>query len=303
MRHVGSLRWPRSPGETTQCAGSACAGPGRNSFLLGQVRAEQVEDPADPRVADFVGLTDGARRMRHEPGAGFFLAEGEKVIARTAAAGYPVRSLLLSPARLADLTPAVAALDCPVYVASYDVLQAVTGFHVHRGALASFGRLPLRCANDVIAGARRIVLMEAVTNHTNLGAVFRSAGALGMDAVLLSPTSCDPLYRRTVRVSMGQVFSVPYAFLERWPEGIEEVRAAGFRVLALTPAPDATDLGEVRVQPADKIALLLGAEGPGLTEPVMQRSDERVRIPMAAGVDSLNVGAAAAIACWVLGRR
>jgi tRNA G18 (ribose-2'-O)-methylase SpoU len=264
---------------------------------------EQVEDPEDPRVADFVGLTDGARRMKHEAGAGFFIAEGEKVIARTAAAGYPVRSLLLSPQRLADLTPAVAALDCPVYVASYAVLQAVTGFHVHRGALASFGRLPLRTAGDVLAGATRVVVMEAVTNHTNLGAVFRSAAALGMDAVLLSPTSCDPLYRRTVRVSMGQVFSVPYAYLEDWPAGIDEVRAAGFRILALTPDAGATDLAEVEVGSDDKVALLFGAEGPGLTEDVMERSDERVRIPMAAGVDSLNVGAAAAVACWVLGRR
>lgn len=268
-----------------------------------RVGPQRVDDPADARVADFVGLTDGARRMRHESGAGFFIAEGEKVIARTAAAGYPARSLLLSPQRLADLTPAVAALDCPVYVASFDVLQAVTGFHVHRGALASFGRLPLRCAGQLLAGARRIVLMEAVTNHTNLGVVFRSAAALGMDAVLLSPTSCDPLYRRTVRVSMGQVFSVPYAFLDRWPEGIDEVRAAGFRILALTPDATATDLATIRVSPDDKVALLLGAEGPGLTEQVMAASDERVRIPMAAGVDSLNVGAAAAVACWVLGRR
>jgi tRNA G18 (ribose-2'-O)-methylase SpoU len=264
---------------------------------------EQVESPQDPRVADFVGLTDGARRMKHEPGAGFFIAEGEKVIARTAAAGYPPRALLLSPQRLADLTPAVAALDCPVYVASYDVLQAVTGFHVHRGALASFGRLPLPSASEVLAGASRVVVMEAVTNHTNLGAVFRSAAALGMDAVLLSPTSCDPLYRRTVRVSMGQVFSVPYAFLDRWPEGIDDVRAAGFRVLALTPQASATDLATVRVADDEKVALVFGAEGPGLTEDVMAASDERVRIPMAAGVDSLNVGAAAAVACWVLGRR
>ena len=267
------------------------------------MQPEQVEDPTDLRVADFVGLTNGARRMKHEPGAGFFIAEGEKVIARTAAAGYPVRSLLLSPQRLADLTPAVAALECPVYVASYDVLQAVTGFHVHRGALASFGRLPLRSAAEVLAGASRVVVMEAVTNHTNLGAVFRSAAALGMDAVLLSPTSCDPLYRRTVRVSMGQVFSVPYAFLERWPEGIDEVREAGFRVLALTPDAAATDLAEVVVRPEDKVALVFGAEGPGLTEQVMAKSDLRVRIPMAAGVDSLNVGAAAAVACWVLGVR
>jgi tRNA G18 (ribose-2'-O)-methylase SpoU len=264
---------------------------------------EAVDAPDDPRVADYVGLTDGARRMKHESGAGFFIAEGEKVIARTAAAGYPPRSLLLSPQRLADLTPAVAALDCPVFVASYDVLQAVTGFHVHRGALASFGRLPLHTPAEVLAGASRVVVMEAVTNHTNLGAVFRSAAALGMDAVLLSPTSCDPLYRRTVRVSMGQVFSVPYAFLDRWPEGIEEVREAGFRVLALTPDAAATDLASVQVGEDEKVALLFGAEGPGLTEEVMVASDERVRIPMAAGVDSLNVGAAAAVACWVLGRR
>ena len=264
---------------------------------------ETVTSPDDPRVADYVGLTDGARRMRHEPGAGFFIAEGEKVIARTAAAGYPPRSLLLSPSRLADLSPAVAALDCPVYVASYDVLQAVTGFHVHRGALASFGRLPLRSAADVLAGATRVVVMEAVTNHTNLGAVFRSAAALGMDAVLLTPTSCDPLYRRSVRVSMGQVFSVPYAFLDRWPAGLDDIRAAGFRVLALTPDPAATDIATVEVGPDDKVALVFGAEGPGLTDEALDASDERVRIPMAAGVDSLNVGAAAAVACWILGRR
>ena len=264
---------------------------------------ELVENPDDPRVADYVGLTDGARRMRHEPGAGFFIAEGEKVIARTAAAGYPPRSLLVSPSRLADLSPAVAALGCPVYVASYDVLQAVTGFHVHRGALASFGRLPLRSAADVLAGATRVVVMEAVTNHTNLGAVFRSAAALGMDAVLLTPTSCDPLYRRSVRVSMGQVFSVPYAFLDRWPDGLDDIRAAGFRVVALTPSPAATDLGALTLRPDDKVALVFGAEGPGLTDEALAASDERVRIPMAAGVDSLNVGAAAAVAFWVLGRR
>ena len=264
---------------------------------------EPVEAPDDPRVADYVGLTDGARRMKHEAGAGFFIAEGEKVIARTAAAGYPPRSLLLSPARAAELDPALAGLGAPVLVASHAVLEAVTGFHVHRGALASFGRLPLRSAADVLAGARRVVVMEAVTNHTNLGAVFRSAAGLGMDAVLLSPSSCDPLYRRTVRVSMGQVFAVPYAYLDRWPEGVSEVRDAGFRVLALTPHPAATDLADVVVAPDDKVALLFGAEGPGLTEQVMAASDERVRIPMAAGVDSLNVGAAAAVACWVLGRR
>ena len=262
-----------------------------------------VEDPADPRVADYVGLTDGARRMRHEPGEGFFIAEGEKVIARAASAGFVPRSLLLSPSRLADLSPAVEALDCPVLVASYEVLQAVTGFHVHRGALASFGRQPTRPAAEVLAHARRVVVLEAVTNHTNLGAVFRSAAALGMDAVLLSSTSCDPLYRRAVRVSMGQVFAVPYAFLDDWPGGLEQVRGAGFRLLALTPRATATDLGELAVGPDERVALVFGAEGPGLSDEVLAAADEQVRIPMAAGVDSLNVGSAAAVAFWVLGRR
>lgn len=266
-------------------------------------RVHQVEDPADPRVADFVGLTDGARRMKHEPGAGFFIAEGEKVIARAAAAGYPVRSLLLSPARLADLRTDVAALDCPRFVASYAVLEAVTGYHVHRGALASFGRIPLCTAEDVLAGATRVLVMEAVTNHTNLGTVFRSAAALGIDAVLLNPQSCDPLYRRTVRVSMGQVFAVPYAYLPSWPDGVELVRDAGFRVLALTPDAGAVRLQDVVIAPGEKVALMFGAEGPGLTEEAMAASDQRVRIPMAAGVDSLNVAAAAAVACWVVGRR
>lgn len=263
----------------------------------------EVTDPADPRVADYVGLTDAARRMRHDPQAGLFIAEGEKVVLRAAAAGYPARSLLVSPQRRAQLDPRLLELGCPVHVASFDVLQATTGFHVHRGVLASFARLPLRPAADVLTTSRRVVVLEEVTSHTNLGAVFRSAAALGMDAVLLGPRSCDPLYRRSVRVSMGQVFAVPYAYLDRWPESLDDLRAAGFRVLALTPHPQATPLDAVRLTGEDRVALVLGAEGPGLTEAAMAASDERVRIPMAAGVDSLNVAAAAAVACWVLGRR
>jgi tRNA G18 (ribose-2'-O)-methylase SpoU len=272
-------------------------------MLAAGMAAEEVTDPADPRVADYVGLTDAARRMRHEPEAGFFIAEGEKVVSRAAAAGYPARSLLVSPQRLAELDPALLSLGCPVRVASYDVLRAVTGFHVHRGVLASFGRLPVPSAEAVLRTARRVVVMEEVTNHTNLGAVFRSAAGLGMDAVLLGPRSCDPLYRRSVRVSMGQVFAVPYAVLDRWPEGLGDLRAAGFRVLALTPDQRAVRLEDVRPGDDERVALVLGAEGPGLTEQAMAASHERVRIPMAAGVDSLNVAAAAAVACWVLGRR
>lgn len=267
------------------------------------MQVEQVTDPTDPRLADYIGLTDVVRRVRHEPAEGFFLAEGQLVMRRAALAGCRPRSLLLAPNRVDDLLPELAALDCPAYVASAEVLHAVTGFHVHRGALASFSRPPVRDATDVLRTATRVLVLEEVNSPTNLGAVFRSAAGLGMDAVLLSPTSCDPLYRRAVRVSMGEVFAVPYAYLSPWPDALAAVRAAGFRVLAMTPAEDATRLEEVRLGDDDRVALLLGAEGPGLTGDAMAASDLRVRIPMAVGVDSLNVAAAAAVGCWVVGRR
>ena len=263
----------------------------------------EVVRPDDPAVADYVGLTDGARRMRAEPGAGFFIAEGDQVVRRAAAAGHPPRSVLVSPQRFAALSPEIAALPCPVYLASYEVLEAVTGFHVHRGILASFGRLPPRTPEEVLEGAVRVVVLEAMNNHTNLGAVFRSAAGLGMDAVLLDRRCADPLYRRSVRVSMGEVFSVPWAFLDDWPGALGDLTGRGFRVLAMTPAPDAAPLSEVRLADDERAALLLGAEGPGLTAEALAAGTERVRIPMAHGVDSLNVAAAAAIGCWVVGRR
>jgi len=257
-----------------------------------------ITDPADPRVTDYVGLTDVVRRAKHEPEAGFFLAEGLPVLQRALRAGYPLRSVLLAENRALPegLPPA------PVYRASYDVLEAVTGFHVHRGVLASFGRLPLPTAEEVLAGARRVAVLEQVNNHTNLGAVFRSAAGLGMDAVLLTPDCCDPLYRRAVRVSMGEVFALPYAYLD-WPSGLDLLRSRGFQVLALTPAPDAVDLDQLRLADDERAVLLLGAEGPGLSPHALAGSDLRVRIPMARGVDSLNVGNAAAVAFWVVGRR
>lgn len=222
---------------------------------------------------------------------------------RAAQAGCRPRSLLLAPGRAEDLGPELAALDCPVFVASAEVLHAVTGFHVHRGVLAAFGRPGLRSVEEVLTGSRRILVLEDINNATNLGAVFRSAAGLGMDAVLLSPRCCDPLYRRAVRVSMGEVLAVPYVHVVDWPGSLERVRAAGFQVLALTPAPTAVPLDELPVAGTDRLAVLLGAEGPGLSEPALAHSDVRVRIPMSAGVDSLNVAAAAAIACWAVGRR
>ncbi|MDX6216360.1 MAG: hypothetical protein QOG99_1944 [Frankiales bacterium] len=254
-----------------------------------------IEDPADPRLADYIGLTDVARRLKHEPERGFFIAEGAQVVQRAAAAGYPLRTILLATNRqLPEGLP-----DAPVLQASHPVLEAATGFHVHRGVLASFGRIPLRDANELLATAERILVLEDVNNHTNLGAVFRSAAGLGMDAVLLSPRCCDPLYRRAIRVSMGEVFALPYAYLEPFPGGVQQVRDAGFRVLAMTP--DGTDLGDVEIK--GRTALLLGAEGPGLTEAAMSASDLRVGIPMSRGVDSLNIAAAAAVGCWAVARR
>jgi tRNA G18 (ribose-2'-O)-methylase SpoU len=263
----------------------------------------EVTDPADPRLADYFGLTDVVRRLRHEPEHGLFIAEGQLVMRRALEAGCVPRSLLLAPNRVHDLLPELTGLDCPTFVAPAEVLHAATGFHVHRGALAAFDRPPERSAADVLDAARRVLVLENVNSPTNLGAVFRSAAGLGMDAVLLSPSCCDPLYRRAVRVSMGEVFALPYAYLEPIPTGVDQVRGAGFRVLALTPAADATRLEAVVLGPDERVALLLGAEGPGLTAEAMAASDQRVRIPMAGGVDSLNVAAAAAIGCWVVGRR
>lgn len=263
----------------------------------------EITDPTDPRVIDYVGLTDVVRRVRHEPEKGFFLAEGLMVMRRAVVAGCPPRSLLLSPARVRDLLPELRGLDCPTYVVSAEVLEAVTGFHVHRGALGAFGRLPLPSAEQVLGTSQRLLVLENVNSPTNLGAIFRSAAGLGIDGVLLNPLCCDPLYRRAMRVSMGEVLALPYAYLDSWPAGLDQVRAAGFRVLAMTPAAGATDLAQVVLAEHDKAALLLGAEGPGLTDEALAGSDLRVRLPMARDVDSLNVAAAAAIGCWVVGRR
>lgn len=261
-----------------------------------------VDDPADPRVRDYVALTDVALRRLREPAEGLFIAEGERVIQRALRAGYRPRSVLVSPARLAAV-PAEIGQDVPVYVAGTPVLAEITGFEVHRGALAAMARRPVPAATDLLASARRVLVCEDLVSHTNLGATFRSAAGLGMDAVLLSPRCADPLYRRAVRVSMGEVFAVPYARLEPWPAGLDLLAEHGFGTLALTPAADAVDLATLRPGRDERIAVLLGTEGDGLSAAAQAAATARVRIPMAAGVDSLNVAATAAIACYVLGRR
>jgi tRNA G18 (ribose-2'-O)-methylase SpoU len=260
---------------------------------------ELIHDPDDARVADYRVLTDVELRTRWEPPHGLFIAEGELVLRRALRAGYRPRSYLIDVKRIDQLAGLTGA---PVYAASQEVLRRTTGFHVHRGVLASFHRRPVPPAEQVLATADRVVICEDINNHTNLGAIFRGVAGLGMDAVLLSPSCADPLYRRSVRVSMGEVFAVPYARLHPWPDTLESVRRAGFCLLALTPAADAVPIQRLDAAHRARPALLLGAEGTGLSEAAVAAADLRVAIPMRRGVDSLNVGAAAAVAFWELAR-
>jgi len=271
---------------------------------------EFVTDVTDPRLADYARLTDMELRTRLESGQGLFIAEGTKVISRAVAAGYPVRSVLVAERRLADLPallPQLAATGAPVYVVADKTAERLTGYRVHRGALASLHRKPLPKVPALAAAARRVIVLEDLVDHANVGAIFRCAAALGVDGVFLSPRCADPLYRRAVKVSMGAVFAIPYARMTGWFDGLAGLRAAGFRLLALTPDPAAPSIGvAVAVQrTAQRIALLLGAEGDGLSSRWLHEADQAVRIPMhpdalASGVDSLNVVAAAAIACHLL---
>lgn len=263
-------------------------------------RIIEVVDPADARLADFVSLRDVQLRKNLEAAEGLFVAEGAKVVQRAIAAGYPVRSFLMTRRWLAGLEPELrAAGDSPCYVVSDALAEAVTGFHVHRGALASLERRALARVDEVVSGASRIVVLEDIVDHTNVGAIFRCAAALGIDAVLLSPRCADPLYRRSLKVAMGAVFSVPWTRLDYWWDAVPRLSEAGFTTVALTPDQSAMPLAELRRRTTgDKIAFVLGSEGPGLTPRWMTSSDVRIRIPLTGQVDSLNVAAAAAIAFY-----
>lgn len=266
-------------------------------------RLISVADPADPRLADYVSLRDVNLRKSLEAEHGLFMAEGEKVIRRAIATGYPVRSLLMARRWAEPLADVLG--DAPVYVVDDEVAEAVTGFLVHRGALASMERLPLPSVASLLGETRRILVLEDLVDHGNVGAIFRCAAALGVEAVVLSPRCADPLYRRSVKVSMGAVFAVPYARMTDWHGGLEELRAAGFTLLALTPDQSATPIDKAPLD--ERVALMLGAEGDGLSSRWLREADEPVCIPMSSGamdlgVDSLNVVAAAAIACHDLMR-
>jgi tRNA G18 (ribose-2'-O)-methylase SpoU len=261
----------------------------------------KISSADDPRLADYTRLTDVALRTHLEAEHGLFMAEGTKVITRAADAGYTVRSVLLAESRLGDLPALPVPAQVPVYVVPDEVAERLTGYRVHRGALAAFNRKPLPAVKEVVSRAERIVVLEDLVDHANVGAIFRCAAALGVDALLLSPRCADPFYRRSVKVSMGAVFAIPYARMTEWFDGLAELKSSGFRVLALTPDQRATPIGAALAGSAGgRVALLFGTEGDGLTQRWLREADEMVRIPMRAGVDSLNVVAAAAIACHLL---
>jgi tRNA G18 (ribose-2'-O)-methylase SpoU len=260
----------------------------------------EVDDPGDPRLDDFRDLTTADRRPDRPGGRGLVIAEGVVVVQRMLRSPYPVRSLLGVRRRIEALTADLAAYhraDLPCYVASADVMADAVGFHLNRGVLAVADRAAEPDITDLTGAARLLCVLEGVGDHENLGSIFRNAAGLGVDGVLLGPGCSDPLYRRAVRVSMGHVLRVPFARLDDWPAGLHRLRADGFRLLALTPNPAAVPLHEA-VAPGGRTAVLLGSEGPGLTDEALAAADARVRIPMAGDVDSLNVATAAAIALY-----
>lgn len=249
-----------------------------------------IDDPADPRLDDFRDLTDADVRPDRR---GVVIAEGVNVVDRLARSPYPVRAVIGVPERLVALQPVLEPLDVPVYSVDKWTLSSVVGFRVTRGVLASADRPPPVSSAALLTRGERIVVLEGLNDFENLGALFRNAAAFGVDAVLLDPRCADPLYRRSVRVSMGHALTVPFAVLDGpWPASLSALR--DFSVLAMTPDPSATPLREIDVP--KRWAVLLGAEGPGLSDGAMAAADLRVRIPMAEGVDSLNVATAAAVA-------
>lgn len=263
-----------------------------------------VTGPDDRRVDDYRRLHDArARRLMERPDdgrPGFFVAEGAHALQRLLASGRRLRSVLVDQIRLEALADVLGGLDAPVLVADQATLRAVAGFPVHRGVLAAADRWELPDPAEMLAGARRVAILEDINDHENLGVIFRSAGSLGVDALLLSPRCCDPLYRRSVRVSMGHVLAVPWTRLEPWPEALDRVAGAGFSLVALTPAADAEPLTVWNPAAEERAAVLLGAEGPGLSPAALAAAHRRLTIPMRQAEDSLNVGSAAAIAFYAL---
>ncbi|MFM8649077.1 MAG: TrmH family RNA methyltransferase [Actinomycetota bacterium] len=266
-----------------------------------------IEDPSDPRLADYIGLSDRDINRRRE-NERFFIAEGPEVVRRLVASGLDIRSIVVSSNRVADMREALVATSAPVYLAERSVVSAVAGFDLHRGVIAAANRPSPTSLSDVlglpaVAGSgHRIAILEGLNDHENLGAIARSARAFAIDALVLDERCADPYYRRTVRVSMGEILFLP---IVRMPveSAMEVIRSAGGSSLALTPTADATAIGDLTIDHDAPLAFVLGAEGSGLTRTTLVAADHRVRIDIAPDVDSLNVGHAAAVAFALLRRR
>lgn len=270
----------------------------------------EITDLASPGLDVYARMTENQLLNRHEPEKGLFIAESPKVIARALDAGCVPVSMLLERKHIEGEARDIIARcgSIPIYTAEYDVLRHLTGFPMTRGALCAMGRPPLRRVEEVCENARRVAVLENVVNPTNVGAIFRSAAALHMDAVLLTPACSNPLYRRAIRVSMGTVFQIPWTFLGQedfqWPDpGIRLLKDMGFQTAAMALTDASVPIHDPRLAEIKKLAIVLGTEGDGLAPETIADCDYTVRIPMSHGVDSLNVAAASAVAFWQLGRR
>lgn len=258
-----------------------------------------IADPADPRIDDFRDLNSVDRRPDLPSGKGLVIAEGVLVVQRMIASRFRPRAMLGTDRRLGELAADLGGVDVPFYRAGAEVMAEVIGFHLNRGVLAAAPRPAELTVAEVLDGARTVAVLEGVNDHENLGSIFRNAAGLGVDAVLFGTGCADPLYRRAVRVSMGHALLVPYAWAPAWPAELDTLRDNGFRVLAMTPNPAAPTLASAMAELGEaKIAMMVGAEGPGLKEHTMRAADVRVRIPMSRGTDSLNVATAAALAFY-----
>jgi len=263
------------------------------------VDVQDVGDPDDPRLDDFRDLNSVDRRPDLPTGKGLVIAEGVLVVQRMLASRFTPHALLGTDRRLAELKDDLPGVAAPFYRASADVMAQVVGFHLNRGVLAAARRVPEPGVAQVVDGARTVAVLEGVNDHENLGSIFRNAAGLGVDAVVFGSGCADPLYRRAVRVSMGHALLVPYARATSWPADLMLLRENGFRLLAMTPSSEASTLAEAMAAARDeRVAVLVGAEGPGLKSATLRLSDVRVRIPMSRGTDSLNVATAAALAFY-----
>lgn len=260
----------------------------------------EITDLADPRLADYAHQTDVALKKSTGSGQGLYIAESLLVLQRAIAAGHEPRSVLALGGSVADALELLGNRDVPVYSGPPELLEQLTGYLLHRGLIAAMHRPALPSAELLLADARRVVVLENVADPTNVGAIFRSVGAIGADAVLVTPRCSDPFYRRAIRVSMGSVLQVPWTRVGDWPSTRALLAASGFHIAAMALAPDAVSLRDFAANPPERVAMVLGAEGDGLTAEAIGAADTVVQIPMAHGIDSLNVAAASAVAMWAL---